>query len=128
MANVGNDNLIPYRDRTAEEQREFHRSGGIASGAARRRKRDLKNAADLLLSMKATPKQRADMAKLGIDADDADLQMAMLVAQLQQAMKGNTKAAALFVSLLEDSQQKQTINSDDMANVADFIRRNADVD
>lgn len=128
MANVGNDNLIPYRDRTAEEQREFHRSGGIASGAARRRKRDLKNAADLLLSMKATPKQRADMAKLGIDADDADLQMAMLVAQFRQALKGNTKAAALFVSLLEDSQQKQAINSDDMANVADFIRRNADVD
>lgn len=126
MANE--QNLVPFSERSKSEARENGHIGGIASGAARRRKRDMRDAADLLLSLKATPKQRADMAKLGIDADDADLQMAMLVAQLQQAMKGNTKAAALFVSLLEDSQQKQTINSDDMANVADFIRRNADVD
>ena len=39
--NVNNSNLIPNTERTPEELREMGRKGGIASGKARRRKRDL---------------------------------------------------------------------------------------
>ena len=38
MANKGQDNLIPFNQRTEEEQREIARQGGIASGEARRKK------------------------------------------------------------------------------------------
>ena len=34
----GQDNLIPFNERTEEEQREIARQGGIASGEARREK------------------------------------------------------------------------------------------
>ena len=111
MANE--QNLIPNTERTPSELREMTHNGGVASGAARRRKRDMREAADLLLSLKATPKQRADMAKLGIDADDADMQMAMLVAQLQQAMKGNTKAAAFLYSVTRDAENSENIDTED---------------
>ena len=40
MANE--QNLIPFDERTESEQREIATAGGIASGAARRRKRALK--------------------------------------------------------------------------------------
>ena len=111
MANE--QNLIPNAERTPSELREMAHNGGVASGAARRRKRDMREAADLLLSLKATPKQRADMAKLGIDADDADMQMAMLVAQLKQAMKGNTKAAAFLYSVTRDAESSENIDTED---------------
>lgn len=38
MANE--NNLIPFSERTPEERRELGRKGGIASGMARRAKRD----------------------------------------------------------------------------------------
>ncbi|MFR1359072.1 MAG: hypothetical protein ACLSBB_17925 [Ruthenibacterium lactatiformans] len=43
-------NLVPFTERTESEQRAIQQKGGIASGAARRRKRSLKEAADVYLS------------------------------------------------------------------------------
>ena len=39
---MANENLIPFNERTEEEQRKIQRKGGIASGKARREKADLK--------------------------------------------------------------------------------------
>lgn len=47
MANE--ENLIPFNERTESEQRQIAQKGGIASGAARRRKRSMKEAADYYL-------------------------------------------------------------------------------
>ena len=49
MANDGIENLIPVR--TVEEAREKGRKGGIASGKARREKRDRKQMASDLLDL-----------------------------------------------------------------------------
>ncbi len=51
-------NLIPNTERSPEELREMGRKGGIASGRARRRKRDLRKLASMLLD-----KQIADSFK-----------------------------------------------------------------
>ena len=45
MAN-GQDNLIPFSERTETEQREIAKNGGKASGVARRRKADLRKIAE----------------------------------------------------------------------------------
>ena len=60
---VNNSNLIPNTERSPEELREMGRKGGIASGKARRRKRDVQKLAKLLLD-----KQTAESFKeiLGI--------------------------------------------------------------
>ena len=49
MAN-GQDNLIPFSERTTEEQREIAKSGGKASGVARRRKADLRKIAEGMIT------------------------------------------------------------------------------
>lgn len=125
MANE--QNLVPFTsEQNREEAAKNGHNGGIASGAARRRKRDMREAADLLLSLKATPKMMADMAKLGVSADEADMQMAMLVAQLQQAIKGNTKAAALLYNMASENRaEKTTVTRADMDDVTAYIRGNA---
>ena len=51
MANDGIDNLIPQSERTKGEQREIARLGGVASGKARREKRDRKQRASELLDL-----------------------------------------------------------------------------
>ena len=76
MANE--ENLIPFG--SAEEARESGRKGGIASGVARRRKRSLKESADLFLSLPvADQKQWNKIAKQGVDPEDVDNQMAIIV-------------------------------------------------
>lgn len=44
------DNLIPFTERTKEEAKEISSKGGINSGKARRRKRDLKKLLEIALS------------------------------------------------------------------------------
>ena len=58
MANE--ENLIPFNERTESEQRQIAQKGGIASGAARRRKRSMKEAADYYLSLPETDLRRVN--------------------------------------------------------------------
>ena len=105
----GYKNLVPLNKRTKEEQRTIQQDGGISSGASRRRKRSLKEAADLFLSMPVTDTRTFNkMAKAGIDVDDADYQMAVIVGLTLQAAKGDAKAAkAVFDLLGEDSHSEE---------------------
>ena len=102
-------NLIPMDQRSKSEARELGRNGGIASGISRRRKRSLKEAADLFLSMPVTDTRTFNkMAKAGIDVDDADYQMAVIVGLTMQAAKGDAKAAKVIVDLLgEDAHSEE---------------------
>lgn len=91
MANI--QNLVRNEDRTPEERRANATKAGIASGEARRRKKTLKEAMDLLLSLPVKDtKVKKQIADLGIDPDLVDNQMAMVIAQWRQAVKGNTRA------------------------------------
>ena len=106
-------NLMPIQEvnssRTREQHSEDSRKGGVASGVSRRRKRSLKEAADLFLSMPVTDTRTFNkMAKAGIDVDDADYQMAVIVGLTIQAAKGDAKAAkAVFDLLGEDSHSEE---------------------
>ena len=98
------DNLIPASQRTPEERREIAQKGGIASGIARRRKRALKEAADLYLFLPVSDKRTANrLARRGIDPEDIDNQMLVIAGLTDAAACGNAKAAAvLFKALGED--------------------------
>lgn len=90
-------NLRPVQ--SEKEAREKGRKGGIASGAARRRKRDMRQAAKLLLDADVSPSQKSMrmlMKSLGIDEQDMTYSMAILSAVLLQAGNGNVKAAAFL--------------------------------
>ena len=99
MANE--QNLISIGDRTTEEQRSITTAGGIASGVARRRKRSLKEAADLFLALPvADQKQWNKIAAQGVDPEDVDNQMAIIVGLSMKAAKGDSKAAKVLFDLL----------------------------
>ena len=91
MAN--NDNLKGhgFHERTAEERREIAKLGGKASGKARRRKADFRKTLNMLLTVDIEhPEITPILDAMGIDST---LESAMLMAQIKEAMDGNTKAA-----------------------------------
>lgn len=84
-----------------EEQRAITSAGGKASGAARRRKRSLKEAADVFLSLPVSDQKRWNkIAKTGVDPADIDNQMAMIIGLTMAATAGDAKAAKVIVDLL----------------------------
>ena len=101
----GYKNLVPLNKRTKEEQRSIQQDGGIASGVSRRRKRSLKEAADLYLSLPVSDRKMWNkISRRGVDPEDIDNQMAMIIGLTMAATAGDAKAAKVIVDLLgEDS-------------------------
>lgn len=101
-----NENLIPFNERTEEEQRRIQSAGGKASGAARRRKRSLKEAAELYLSLPVSDRRTWNkIARRYVEPDDIDNQMAMIIGLTAAATAGDARAGRLIIDLLgEDSK------------------------
>lgn len=119
MANE--QNLIPFSERSESEARENGRKGGIASGAARRRKRSLKEAADLYLSLPVTDtKVWNKLAKDGVDTEDIDNQMAIIAGLSKRAMKGDAKAAKVVIELIGENTMDDPVE-DQMAKARDLL-------
>ena len=102
-------NLIPMDQRSKSEARELGRNGGIASGISRRRKRSLKEAADLYLSLPVSDRKMWNkISRRGVDPEDIDNQMAMIIGLTMAATAGNAKAAKVIVDLLgEDAHSEE---------------------
>ena len=102
-------NLMPIQEvnsnRTREQHSEDSRKGGVASGVSRRRKRSLKEAADLYLSLPVSDRKMWNkISRRGVDPEDIDNQMAMIIGLTMAATAGDAKAAKVIVDLLgEDS-------------------------
>lgn len=109
----GEKNLIPMDQRSKEEARRLGREGGKASGVARRRKRSLREAADLYLSMPVTDRKKWNkMVKDGVDPEDIDNQMAVIVGITQAAMSGDSKAAKIVIDLIgEEQKESETVEN-----------------
>ena len=106
-------NLMPIQEvnsnRTREQHSEDSRKGGVASGVSRRRKRSLKEAADLYLSLPVSDRKMWNkISKRGVDPEDIDNQMAMIIGLTIAATDGDAKAAKVIVDLLgEDSHSEE---------------------
>ena len=102
-------NLIPMDQRSQSEARDLGQKGGIASGISRRRKRSLKEAADLYLSLPVSDRKMWNkISRRGVDPEDIDNQMAMIIGLTMAATAGDAKAAKIIVDLLgEDAHSEE---------------------
>lgn len=91
MANYENLKGHGFHERTAREQREIAVAGGKKSGEVRRRKADFRKTLNALLTAEIdSPDWKPVLESLGVDCT---LESAMLMAQIKEALSGNTKAA-----------------------------------
>lgn len=91
---MNDENLVPQASRSPSEAREMGRKGGIASGASRRARKDMAALARMVLEQPAGGKTRDVVRRLMPNAAEGDLTLgaATVVAQVDQALKGSTKA------------------------------------
>ncbi len=92
-------NLIPVTKRTKSEAREISKKGGQASGAARRKKKTMKQVANYLLSLPVVEKLQEEMIQSGIAVDETDNQTALVFSMMQRAIKGNVTAAQFIANI-----------------------------
>ena len=101
-------NLIPMDQRSKSEARELGREGGRASGEARRRKKSLREAAELYLSLPVSDKRAWNkMARNGVAPEDVDNQMAIIAGLSIKAAKGDAKAAKVLFDLIGDQNREE---------------------
>lgn len=95
------NNIISNSDRTPEERREIAAAGGRASGVSRRRKKSLREAAELYLSLPVSDKKAWNrLARDGVEPEDVDNQMAIIAGLTMRAIKGDSKAAKVIFDLI----------------------------
>lgn len=112
-------NLIPIEEvnsrRTREEHSKDSKKGGQKSGEVRRKRKAMKEQMEMLLSLpfKST-KQLNFMKDLGIEEDNLDNQMALIVAMYGKALKGDVQA---FNTIREVVQDEKTVKDEDRVQI-----------
>ena len=120
MANE--ENLIPFNERTESEQREIAQKGGIASGAARRRKRSMRQAADYYLSLPETDRRRVNaMLRDQIDPEDVDNQMSVVMGIATAAKQGDASAANVLLKMLGEETAQEDPGADALAKAKELL-------
>ena len=106
---MNDGNLKPYGELTETEQRELTRKGGIASGEARRRKKNMKAWAMALGELPITM-----VAPKGDKIEDGDLAGAVVLKQYRKALDEADTAAAAFLMRLrgEDVQKVEQVDDE----------------
>lgn len=118
-------NLIPMDRRSKSEAREFGREGGIASGVSRRRKRSLRECADYYLSLPiADKKQLNKISRKGVEPDEIDNQMAMIIGLTERAITGDAKAAKVIIDLLGEKPGEEKNKDGMLADLIDGLVEN----
>lgn len=103
MANNENLKGHGFHERTASEQREIAIMGGKASGKARREKANFNKTLNKMLTTEIDNEEwKPVLESLGLECT---LESAMLMAQIKEAAKGNTKAA-YFVAQYAGQESK----------------------
>ena len=102
---MSREDLVSIGNRTTAEQQEITRKGGIASGKARREKRDRKLRAQAALdALVNDPETLEKLQKAGIAIDGIDFETAMDARQaLKAAREGDTQA---YKALKEEAYGK----------------------
>ena len=102
-------NLVPQAERSPSEAREMGRKGGIASGAARRRKKSMKQKMQLLLSLPAADNDQAELSAMGVDPEDMDNEMVLVKALFIAAAAGDTRAFDRIQDMLGKSVAREEL-------------------
>ncbi|MEQ3616671.1 hypothetical protein, partial [Mediterraneibacter gnavus] len=102
---AGYDNIKDrgFDKRTTEELRIITSKGGKASGEARRRKADFRKTLNMLLTAEIdSPEWKPVLESLGVECT---LESALLMAQIKEALSGNTQAATFVAKYAGQSPE-----------------------
>lgn len=120
------------RFKSGEEAARNGHKGGIASGKARRKKRDMREAAKVLLDAEVkNSRLRRKMKDNGIDDDDLTNQMAVLLSMFMSAVNGNVRAAEFLRDIAgygPNSQPEAPLIDNSTKEMEDYLEQQKKAD
>lgn len=126
MANI--ENIEPHQftsDQSREAAARNGRKGGIASGRAKRAKKNMRELAEIMLNSPAKGKMVAAAKQMGADLGDEDVTnaAAILAGQMLAAVKGNTNAARFVVELMDGAAREDAMQDDALTKSLEELGR-----
>ena len=110
---------------TPEQRAENGRKGGIASGEAKRRKKAMRERLEVLLELPLKSGKSADLDSIknfaALKGKNITVQDALMLAQIQKALKGDTTAATFVRDTVGDKPNDKTIISGNVDTGADKL-------
>ena len=118
-------NLIPFDERTKNEQREIARQGGIASGIARREKKTVQKILNDFLSTSAkdNPQVAKLAAKMGLKSDDSIKDLFTIVCILNTMKDGNLSGLERLSKLLGEQTEIADTEAQKQAAFLDAVKK-----
>ena len=118
-------NLIPFDERTKNEQREIARQGGIASGIARREKKTIQKILNDFLSTAAkdNPQVAKLAAKMGLKSDDSIKDLFTIVCTLNTLKDGNLSDLERLSKLLGEQTEIADTEAQKQAAFLEAVKR-----
>ena len=118
-------NLIPFDERTENEQREIARQGGIASGIARREKKTVQKILNDFLSTSAkdNPQVAKLAAKMGLKSDDSIKDLFTIVCTLNTLKDGNLSDLERLSKLLGEQTEIADTEAQKQAAFLDAVKK-----
>ena len=99
-----------------------HWDSRAASGAARRRKRSMREAADYYLSLPETDRRRVNaMLRDAIDPENIDNQMAVVMGVTERAKRGDPQAASVLLKMLGEDTVQEDPAADALAKAKELL-------
>lgn len=109
-------NLKPL---STERAREIGKKGGQAYARNVRKRKALKEQMELLLALPLTDERaKKQFESMGVDADNMDNQMAMVVKTYAQALKGNINAVNTIREIIGERVVEVNVNN----NIDDKVK------
>lgn len=118
-------NLIPFDERTENEQREIARQGGIASGIARREKKTIQKILNDFLSTAAkdNPQVAKLAGKMGLKSDDSIKDLFTIVCTLNTLKDGNLSDLERLSKLLGEQTEIADTEAQKQAAFLDAVKK-----
>ena len=119
----GNGNLIPFNQRTEEEQREIRSAGGVASGVSRRHKKELRELTKDFLMHDAAPVIQNNMRVLGVEQEDMSNLAAIVVRLFNKAVNsGDLNSARTLIEWAGMAPLQQERENEAIAQMSQAMR------
>ena len=118
-----NGNLIPLNQRTKEEQRAIVTKAGIASGVARRRKKELREFTRDFLMQEAVPQLKGNMSMLGVEAEQMTNIAAMVTRLFSKAVnQGDLNAARTIIEWAGMAPLQEARENEAIARMSQIVQ------
>ena len=120
------DNLKPL---SSSKAREIGSKGGKASVEARRKRKAMREQMEMLLSLPVkSPKLKKQLEEIGINANEIDNQMALVVSLYQTALKGGKNSVNAFNTIMSLTETESNQSIGDVKEVLVKIKEVANND